>query len=129
MAQQSLEGSLGRREVEGVSISRIRHCDVRHHFFVAAVWRRPVARVFFALFDRDPTRSGSFFPPVSRFHSSKVSLEIFPSTSNCANLRRCAWLLNGIHASIKGTGSVSLGSVPIVHDGATAQQASKFIKG
>jgi hypothetical protein len=26
------------------------------------------------------TRSGSFFPPVSRFHSSNVSLEIFPST-------------------------------------------------
>ena len=42
------------------------------------------------------TRSGSFLPPVSRFHSSKVSFEIFPSTSSCANLRRCAWLLNGI---------------------------------
>ena len=103
----SAKGSLGRRDVEDVSISRIRHCDVRHHFFVAALCRRPAARVFFALFDRDPTRSGNFFLPVSRFHSSKVSLEIFPSTRSCANLRRCAWLLNGIHASIKGTGSVS----------------------
>jgi hypothetical protein len=35
-------------------------------------------------------RSGSFFFPVSRFHSSNVSFEIFPSTSSCANLRRCA---------------------------------------
>jgi hypothetical protein len=43
------------------------------------------------------TRSGSFLPPVSRFHSSKVSFEIFPSTRSCANLRRCAWLLNGMH--------------------------------
>jgi len=42
------------------------------------------------------TRSGSFLPPVSRFHSSKVSFEIFPSTRSCANLRRCAWLLNGM---------------------------------
>src|SRR4029453_10068637 len=40
-------------------------------------------------------RSGSFLPPVSRFHSSKVSLEILPSTSSWANFRRCAWLLNG----------------------------------
>jgi hypothetical protein len=38
----------------------------------------------------EPTRSGSFFRPVSRFHSSKVSFEILPSTSSCANLRRCA---------------------------------------
>jgi hypothetical protein len=42
------------------------------------------------------TRSGSFAPPVSRFHSSKVSLEIFPSTSSSANFLRCARLLNGI---------------------------------
>jgi len=41
-------------------------------------------------------RSGSFLPPVSRFHSSNVSFEIFPSTRSCANLRLCAWLLNGI---------------------------------
>lgn len=40
--------------------------------------------------------SGSFLVPVSRFHSSNVSFEIFPSTRSCANLRRCAWLLNGI---------------------------------
>ena len=43
-----------------------------------------------------PTRSGSLLAPVSRFHSSKVLPEIFPSTSSCANLRRCAGLLNGI---------------------------------
>src|SRR5439155_26539778 len=42
------------------------------------------------------TRSGSFAPPVSRFHSSKVWLEILPSTRSCANFRRWAWLLNGI---------------------------------
>ena len=35
--------------------------------------------------------------PVSRFHSSKVSSEILPSTSSWANLRRCALLLNGIN--------------------------------
>ena len=39
---------------------------------------------------------GSFLPPVSRFHSSNVSFEISPLTSSSANLRRCAWLLNGI---------------------------------
>src|SRR5262245_54296643 len=44
-------------------------------------------------------RSGSFFRPVSRFHSSNVWLEIFPSTRSCANFRRCAWLLNGIARS------------------------------
>jgi hypothetical protein len=43
------------------------------------------------------TRSGSFERPVSRFHSSKVAGEIFPSTSSCANFRRCAWLLNGMN--------------------------------
>jgi hypothetical protein len=37
-----------------------------------------------------PTRSGNFLPPVSRFHSSNVWLEILPSTSSCANFRRCA---------------------------------------
>jgi hypothetical protein len=42
------------------------------------------------------TRSGKRFDPVSRFHSSNVSFEILPSTSNCANFRRCAWLLNGM---------------------------------
>src|SRR5206468_4267132 len=43
------------------------------------------------------TRSGNFAAPVSRFHSSKVSVEILPLTSNSANLRRCAWLLNGMN--------------------------------
>lgn len=43
-----------------------------------------------------PTRSGSFALPVSRLHSSNVSGEISPFTSNSANLRRCAWLLNGM---------------------------------
>jgi hypothetical protein len=42
------------------------------------------------------TRSGSFRPPVSRFHSSNVWLEIFPWTSSSANFRRCAWLLKGM---------------------------------
>ena len=41
-------------------------------------------------------RSGKRLDPVSRFHSSNVSFEILPSTSNCANFRRCAWLLNGM---------------------------------
>src|SRR5688500_14703217 len=36
------------------------------------------------------TRSGSLAPPVSRFHSSKVSGEIFPLTSSSANFLRCA---------------------------------------
>jgi hypothetical protein len=45
------------------------------------------------------TRSGSFLPPVSRFHSSKVSFEIFPSTRSCANAPlRLA--LEGMHASV-----------------------------
>jgi hypothetical protein len=55
--------------------------------------------VFLDAFALDRTRSGSFLRPVSRFHSSKVSFEIFPSTSSCANLRRCAWLLNGMNFS------------------------------
>src|SRR4029079_9239832 len=59
--------------------------DVRFRFFVV-----------FAFFF---TRSGSFLPPVSRFHSSNVWAEILPCTSNSANLRRCAWLLNGIGSS------------------------------
>jgi DNA-directed RNA polymerase specialized sigma24 family protein len=36
-------------------------------------WRRGAFFLVFRL-----TRSGSFFPPVSRFHSSKVWGEIFP---------------------------------------------------
>ena len=44
---------------------------------------------FFPVFFRSVlrTRSGSFFAPVSRFHSSNVWSEIFPSTRSCANLR------------------------------------------
>jgi hypothetical protein len=45
------------------------------------------------------TRSGSFAPPVSRFHSSKVWFEILPSTRSWANFLRWAWLLNGIGLS------------------------------
>src|SRR4029453_7270120 len=76
---------------------------------VVAVIRRHRRDRFFALFAAlgllldlaldfafARTRSWSFLPPVSRFHSSKVSFEIFPSTRSCANLRRCAWLLNGM---------------------------------
>ena len=36
------------------------------------------------------TRSGNFRPPVSRFHSSNVSGEIFPCTRSSANFRLCA---------------------------------------
>src|SRR6187402_2554469 len=39
-----------------------------------------VQRRFRALADFFFTRSGSFLPPVSRFHSSKVLFEIFPCT-------------------------------------------------
>src|SRR5205823_7311249 len=42
------------------------------------------------------TRSGSTFLPVERFHSSYWSSVILPSTSSCANFRRCALLLKGI---------------------------------
>lgn len=52
-------------------------------FFVRVVFRR--------------TRSGNAWLPVLRFHSSYVCGEILPSTSSCANLRRCAWLLNGMN--------------------------------
>src|SRR5207248_5437432 len=41
-------------------------------------------------------RSGSTFLPVDRFHSSYWSSVILPSTSSCANFRRCALLLKGI---------------------------------
>jgi hypothetical protein len=43
---------------------------------------------FFAAARFAAARSGSFLLPVSRFHSSKVSGEIFPSTSSWANFRR-----------------------------------------
>jgi hypothetical protein len=52
--------------------------------------------VFFLGFARSFTCSGSSALPVSRFHSSNVFAEIFPLTSSSANLRRWAWLLNGI---------------------------------
>ena len=54
----------------------------RDDFLAAA--RLPVARRL------SPTRSGNSLRPVSRFHSSKVSLEIFSSTRSRANLRLCA---------------------------------------
>src|SRR2546430_14211274 len=44
------------------------------------------------------TRSGRTFLPVERFHSSYWSSVILPSTSSCANFRRCALLLKGIQA-------------------------------
>jgi hypothetical protein len=57
-------------------------------FDVARVFRADEAFVFRPDEDFGAARSGSFRPPVSRFHSSNVSSEIFPSTSNCANFRR-----------------------------------------
>ena len=69
-----------------------------HRFFSALARRgRPT---FLDALDFVRTRSGSFVPPVSRFHSSNVSFEIFPSTSSCANFRRCAWLLKGMPVSV-----------------------------
>ena len=41
-------------------------------------------------------RSGNSALPAPRFHSSKVSGEISPLTSNSANFLRCALLLIGI---------------------------------
>jgi hypothetical protein len=66
------------------------------HVLVLGFLRRFDAVGFLRRRVLDPTRSGSLFRPVSRFHSSNVSLEIFPSTRSCANLRRCAWLLKGM---------------------------------
>jgi hypothetical protein len=65
-------------------------------------------------------RSGSVRLPVSRFHSSYVASEIFPSTRSCANLRRCAWLLNGMAATIvrpaleERSGAVTGGPIGLV---------------
>jgi hypothetical protein len=47
-------------------------------------------------FDVELTRSGSFVDPVSLFHSSNVSAEIWPFTRSSANFLRWAWLLNGM---------------------------------
>ena len=82
----------------------------RHRFFVARDLRGDAA--FFDLVDFAPACSGSFLPPVSRFHSSKVAFEIFPSTSSCANFRRCAWLLNGMRSLSATTVSLSTASRP-----------------
>src|SRR5207237_704949 len=82
--------------------------------------RLRVDLVALALFDFAPARSGSFLLPVSRFHSSKTSLEIFPSIRSSANFRRCAWLLNGMnslsYARDRGErgGRKSVSRVPIV---------------
>jgi hypothetical protein len=62
--------------------------DVRAGF--AFVVRVLAVGVFFLAFFFFFTRSGSRWLPVSRFHSSKVSGEISPLTSNSANFRRCA---------------------------------------
>src|SRR5207302_8296276 len=48
-------------------------------------------------------RSGSTFLPVDRFHSSYWSSVILPSTSSCANFRRCALLLKGIKQRLANT--------------------------
>src|SRR2546422_3381025 len=48
-------------------------------------------------------RSGSTFLPVERFHSSYWTSVILPSTSNCANFRRCALLLKGIKQRLANT--------------------------
>jgi hypothetical protein len=58
--------------------------------------RRDFAADFFFVFGW--IRSGNTFRPVVRFHSSYWSSVIFPSTRSCANLRRCALLLNGTSA-------------------------------
>src|SRR5262245_56591840 len=55
-------------------------CRERHRFFAARDLRGDAD--FFDFFDGARTRSGSFLPPVSRFHSSKASFAMFPSTSN-----------------------------------------------
>src|SRR5262249_54223128 len=60
-------------------------CAFRLLRFLAAFVRADLLR----------TRSGSLFPPVSRFQSSNVWFEIFPSTRSSANLRLWALLLNG----------------------------------
>src|SRR5678815_3203937 len=60
-----------------------------HRFFAATRLLVGDLRLVFAC-------SGRRLLPVSRFHSSYVCGEIFPSTRSCANLRRCAWLLKGI---------------------------------
>ena len=65
------------------------------------------------------TRSGSFAPPVSRFHSSKVSFEIFPCTKSSANFLRCAWLLKGIYFSavdVEGSGTAGAPAYPAPAD-------------
>ena len=59
-----------------------------HRRFNAVTFGFARGRLFFARVALRFTRSGSFCPPVSRFHSSYVSLEIFPSTSSWANFRR-----------------------------------------
>src|SRR6185295_18710041 len=77
--------SLARNEdVEILAAAGRARTHDRYFFFFALVLRAGL------------TRSGSLAPPVSRFHSSNVSAEIFPLTSSSANFLRCAWLLNGM---------------------------------
>ena len=72
-----------------------RHANREFHFFRALLGAAALDFVLGLLFF-DLTFSGRALPPVSRFHSSKVSGLIFPSTNSCANLRRCALLLKGM---------------------------------
>ena len=58
------------------------HCYAELGFFGGTI--------FLAAFAFRFTRSGSFAPPVSRFHSSNVLFEIFPLIRSSANFRRCA---------------------------------------
>src|SRR5437899_4544642 len=60
-------------------------------FFPVVLRRVVLFGVFFGW-----RRSGSTVLPVERFHSSYCSSVILPSTSSCANFRRCALLLKGI---------------------------------
>src|SRR6266550_8114988 len=57
-------------------------------------------------------RSGSTFLPVERFHSSYWSSVILPSTSSCANFRRCALLLKGIKRRLANAATASGQSGP-----------------
>jgi hypothetical protein len=60
------------------------------------------------------TRSGKRLDPVPRFQSSNVSFEILPSTNNCANFRRCAWLLNGMPPPTRRTPAVRTPAITIL---------------
>jgi hypothetical protein len=103
-------GCLGGPAAKGRSgvIRNAQQRDARHFVAARVDFRarfRDRARLAFARFGFarffGATLSGSSALPVSRFHSSNVSGEISPLTSNSANLRRCALLLNGIESSLR----------------------------